>query len=200
MVGFKYDPPQGGPAESNVTSWIESKANEFLRLALDGVKRVSLAKALQASTTHTHDFLNAYVEDLDTVVDMTVIREAKIRLGVDPLGGAGIDYWPRIVEKYGLDLTIVNESVDPTFRFMTVDRDGKIRTDLSSPFAMQRLIGLKDKFDLAFAADADHDRHGIVTNWSGLLPPNHYLFSLCALFILRSKRLARERGRWENRS
>ncbi len=189
--GFKYDPPQGGPADSNVTSWIESKANEFLRSALDGVKRVSLEKALQASTTHKHDFLNAYVEDLDTVVDMTVIREAKIRLGVDPLGGAGIDYWPRIAEKYGLDLTIVNESVDPTFRFMTVDWDGKIRTDPSSPYAMQRLIGLKDKFDLAFAADADHDRHGIVTKGSGLLPPNHYL-SVCAHYLVSNRKGWRE--------
>src|SRR5579863_7944740 len=189
--GFKYDPPHGGPAESSVTSWIESRANEFLRLALDGVKRVSLEKALQASTTHKHDFLGAYVEDLDSVVDMTVIRESKIRLGVDPLGGAGIDYWPRIAEKYGLDLTIVNESVDPTFRFMTVDWDGKIRTDPSSPYAMQRLISLKDKFDLAFAADADHDRHGIVTKGSGLLPPNRYL-SVCAHYLFSDRKGWRE--------
>ncbi|MFZ1157244.1 MAG: alpha-D-glucose phosphate-specific phosphoglucomutase, partial [Candidatus Sulfotelmatobacter sp.] len=143
--GFKYNPPQGGPADLSVTSWIESKANDFLRRALEGVKRLSFEKAVHASTTHKHDFLSAYVEDLDSVVDMTAIHDAKIKLGVDPLGGAGIDYWPRIAEHYGLDLTIVNKSVDPTFRFMTVDWDGKIRMDPSSPYAMQRLIGLKDK-------------------------------------------------------
>ena len=176
--GFKYDPPHGGPAGSSVTSWIESKANEFLRWALEGVKRVFFEKALHVSTTHKHDFLSVYVEDLDSVVDLAAIHNANIKLGVDPLGGAGIDYWPRIAEQYGLDLTIVNKSVDPTFRFMTVDWDGKIRMDPSSPYAMQRLIGLKDKFDIAFASDTDHDRHGIVTKASGLLPPNHYL-SVC---------------------
>jgi phosphoglucomutase len=185
--GFKYDPPHGGPADSSVTSWIEAKANEFLRLELKGVKRVLFEKALRSSTTHKHDFLGAYVEDLDSVVDMTAIRESKLRLGVDPLGGAGIDYWPRIAEKYGLDLTIVNKSVDPTFRFMTVDWDGKIRTDPSSTYAMQRLIGLKDKFDIAFAADADHDRHGIVTRGSGLLPPNHYL-SVCVHYLFSNRK------------
>jgi phosphoglucomutase len=189
--GFKYDPPHGGPADSSVTSWIESKANEFLRSALDGVKRVSLEKALHASTTHKHDFLGTYVEDLDSVVDMTAIRDSKIRLGVDPLGGAGIDYWPRIAEKYSLDLTIVNKAVDPTFRFMTVDWDGKIRMDPSSPYAMQRLIGLKDKFDIAFASDTDHDRHGIVTKGSGLLPPNHYL-SVCVYYLFPNRKNWRE--------
>jgi phosphoglucomutase len=189
--GFKYDPPHGGPADSSVTSWIESKANEFLRRALEGVKRVLFEKALNASTTHKHDFLSAYVEDLDTVVDMTAIRDAKIKLGVDPLGGAGIDYWPRIAEKYGLDLTIVNKAVDPTFRFMTVDWDGKIRMDPSSLYAMQRLIGLKDKFDIAFASDPDHDRHGIVTKGSGLLPPNHYL-SVCVHYLFSNRKQWRE--------
>ena len=185
--GFKYDPPHGGPADSRVTSWIESKANEFLRRALAGVKRISFEKALRASTTHKHDFLSEYVGDLNGVVDMAAIREAKIRLGVDPLGGAGIDYWPRIAGQYGLDLTIVNKSVDPTFRFMTVDWDGKIRMDPSSPYAMQRLIAVKDKFDIAFASDTDHDRHGIVTKRSGLLPPNHYL-SACVHYLFANRK------------
>jgi phosphoglucomutase len=189
--GFKYDPPHGGPADSSVTSWIESKANEFLRSALEGVKRVSFEKALHASTTHKHDFLSAYVEDLDSVVDLVAIHNANIKLGVDPLGGAGIDYWPRIAEQYGLDLTTVNKSVDPTFRFMTVDWDGKIRMDPSSPYAMQRLIGLKDKFDIAFASDTDHDRHGIVTKGSGLLPPNHYL-SVCVHYLFSNRKSWRE--------
>jgi len=173
--GFKYDPPTGGPAETSATAWIESKANEFLRGKLAGVKRMSFAKAVQASTTHNFDYLHAYVENLESVVDMAAIRDSKITLGVDPLGGAGIDYWPLIAERYGLNLTVVNESIDPMFRFMTVDWDGRIRMDPSSPYAMQRLIGLKDKFDVAFACDTDHDRHGVVTKGSGLLPPNHYL-------------------------
>jgi phosphoglucomutase len=185
--GFKYDPPHGGPADSSVTFWIETKANEFLRWKLAGVKRVLFEKALHAPTTHKHDFLSAYVDDLDSVVDMTAIRDARIRLGVDPLGGAGIDYWPRIAEKYGLDLTIVNQAVDPTSRFMTVDWDGKIRMDPSSPFAMQRLIGLKDKFDIAFASDTDHDRHGVITKGSGLLPPNHYL-SVCVHYLFSNRK------------
>jgi phosphoglucomutase len=185
--GFKYDPPHGGPADSSVTSWIESRANELLRKALEGVKRISFQKARHSSTTHQHDFLNSYVRDLDAVVDMTAIRDAKIKLGVDPLGGAGIDYWPRIAEQYDLDLTIVNKSVDPTFRFMTVDWDGKIRMDPSSPYTMQRLIGLKDSFDIAFASDTDHDRHGIVTKGSGLLPPNHYL-SVCVHYLLSNRK------------
>jgi phosphoglucomutase len=185
--GFKYDPPHGGPADSSVTSWIESRANELLRKALEDVKRISFQKARHSSTTHQHDFLNSYVRDLDAVVDMTAIRDAKIKLGVDPLGGAGIDYWPRIAEQYDLDLTIVNKSVDPTFRFMTVDWDGKIRMDPSSPYAMQRLIGLKDSFDIAFASDTDHDRHGIVTKGSGLLPPNHYL-SVCVYYLFSNRK------------
>ena len=184
--GFKYDPPHGGPADSRVTMWIESKANEYLQGALQGVKRVPFAQAQKASTTHHYDYLHAYVGDLESVVDMGAIRNAKISLGVDPLGGAGIDYWPLITERYGLNLTIVNESVDPTFRFMTVDWDGKIRMDPSSPYAMQRLIGLKDKFDIAFASDTDHDRHGVVTRSSGLLPPNHYL-SVCIHYLFRNR-------------
>jgi phosphoglucomutase len=169
-----------------VTAWIESEANAFLERGLDGVKRTLFAKALRAPTTHKHDFLNLYVNDLDNVVDMDAVRGAKLKLGVDPLGGAGIDYWPRIAEQYGLDLTIVNKSVDPTFRFMSVDWDGKIRMDPSSPYAMERLIALKDKFDIAFAADTDHDRHGIVTKGSGLLPPNHYL-SVCASYLFANR-------------
>src|ERR1700683_3425161 len=184
--GFKYDPPHGGPADSGVTSWIESKANAFLERSVEGVKRMQFAKALGAPTTHKHDFMNLYINDLNNVVDMKAVRDAKIKLGVDPLGGAGIDYWPLIAEQYGLDLTVVNKSVDPTFRFMTVDWDGKIRMDPSSPYAMQRLIGLKEKFDIAFAADTDHDRHGIVTKGSGLLPPNHYL-SACIYYLYANR-------------
>ena len=184
--GFKYDPPHGGPADLHVTSWIESKANEFLRGGLNGVRRMLFAQALKASTTKRYDYLHSYVGDLESVVDMAAIRDSKIALGVDPLGGAGIDYWPLIAERYGLNLTVVNQSVDPTFRFMTVDWDGKIRMDPSSPYAMQRLIGLKDKFDIAFASDTDHDRHGIVTKASGLLPPNHYL-SVCIHYLFANR-------------
>ena len=173
--GFKYNPPSGGPAEGSVTDWIEEKANEFLEAKLEGVKRISVDKALQASTTHRHDYLNTYIADLANVVDMDAIRGAKLRIGVDPLGGAGVHYWGPIAERYGLDLTVVNEVVDPTFSFMTVDWDGQIRMDPSSVYAMQRLIAMKDRFDLSFACDTDHDRHGIVTKSAGLLPPNHYL-------------------------
>jgi len=173
--GFKYNPPHGGPAEQAVTNWIEAQANGFLESGLQGVLRIPYEKALRASTTHRHDYLNAYIADLANVIDMDVLRGAKIRLGVDPLGGAGVHYWEPIAERYGLNLTVVNEAVDPTFRFMTVDWDGQIRMDPSSPYAMARLIGLKDKYDVAFACDTDHDRHGIVTKTAGLLPPNHYL-------------------------
>ena len=173
--GFKYNPPNGGPAETGVTGWIEAKANEFLEAGLQGVKRIPYEKALHASTTRRHDYLNAYVSDLGNVIDMDAIRDARISLGVDPLGGAGVHYWGPIAERYGLNLTVVNESVDPTFRFMTLDWDGQIRMDPSSPYAIQRLIGLKDRFDIAFACDTGHDRHGVVTRSAGLLPPNHYL-------------------------
>jgi phosphoglucomutase len=173
--GFKYNPPHGGPAELAVTGWIEGKANEFLENSLRDVKRIAYEKALRASTTHRHNYLDAYISDLGNVVDMDVIRGETIRLGVDPLGGAGVHYWEPIAERYGLNLTVVNKAVDPTFRFMTVDWDGQIRMDPSSPYAMERLIGLKDQFEVAFACDTDHDRHGIVTKSAGLLPPNHYL-------------------------
>jgi phosphoglucomutase len=173
--GFKYNPPEGGPAEPVVTRWIEAKANEFLRNGLRGVRKIPFEKALRASSTHRHDYLNAYVGDLGNVIDMEAIRGAKISLGVDPLGGAGVHYWRPIAERYGLNLTVINDVVDPTFRFMTLDWDGRIRMDPSSPYAMQRMIGLKDRFDIAFACDTDHDRHGVVTRSAGLLQPNHFL-------------------------
>jgi phosphoglucomutase len=185
--GFKYNPPNGGPAESAVTGWIEAKANALLEARLEGVKRIPHERALRASTTHRHDYLNTYITDLANVLDMDAIRGAKINLGVDPLGGAGVHYWGPIAERYGLNLTVVNEAVDPTFRFMTVDWDGQIRMDPSSPYAMQRLIGMKDSFDLSFACDTDHDRHGIVTRSAGLLPPNHYLS--VAIFYLFQHRV-----------
>jgi len=180
--GFKYNPPHGGPAGSDATSWIQNKANEFLSARLDGVKRVSLDKARAASTTHRHDYLTAYVEDLKNIIDMEAIRASGIKLGVNPLGGAGVHYWAPIAERYGLNLTVVNDQVDPTFRFMTLDWDGKIRMDPSSKYAMQSLIALKDKFDVAFACDTDHDRHGIVTKSRGLLQANHYL-AVCAHYL-----------------
>jgi len=173
--GFKYNPPNGGPAETDVTNWIQETANQFLEHALDGIKRIPFEQALRASTTHRYDFLSSYVSDLANVIDMDSIRGAGINMGVDPLGGAGVHYWARIADQYKLDLTVVNELVDPTFRFMTVDWDGQIRMDPSSSYAMTNLIGLKDRFDIAFACDTDHDRHGIVTREAGLLQPNHYL-------------------------
>jgi phosphoglucomutase len=173
--GFKYNPPNGGPADSDITKWIESKANELLAEKVLGVTRMSYEKALRADTTHRHDYLNTYVADLKNVIDMDAIRGANLSLGVDPLGGAGVRYWSAIGEHYGLNLEVVNKHVDPTFRFMSVDWDGKIRMDPSSNFAMQGLIGLKDRFQVAFACDPDHDRHGIVTPTGGLLAPNNYL-------------------------
>ncbi len=173
--GFKYNPPHGGPADNVVTGWIEAKANELLEARLTGVKRIPHNQALRASTTHQHDYLTPYIADLGDMVQMEVIRGARLNMGVDPLGGAGVHYWGRIAERYDLKLTVVNEVVDPTFRFMTVDWDGQIRMDPSSPYAMERLIGMKHDFDLSFACDTDHDRHGIVTKSKGLLPPNHYL-------------------------
>jgi phosphoglucomutase len=173
--GFKYNPPHGGPAGADITAGIEAAANGFLAAALSGVRRVPHAQALRAKTTHRHDFLDAYVADLGNVIDFDVIRDASVRIGVDPLGGAGVHYWARIAERHRLDLTVVSDVVDPTFGFMTVDWDGKIRMDPSSPCAMQRLQGMKDRFDIAFACDTDHDRHGIVTPTAGLMPPNHYL-------------------------
>ena len=173
--GFKYNPPHGGPADTEVTRWIEDRANEFLSTALKGVQRVPYEKAFQAATTHKHDFVTSYVGDLGSVVDMDVIRSAKLKVGVDPLGGAGVAYWQPIADRYGLQLDVVNTAVDPTFSFMSLDWDGKIRMDCSSPYAMAKLIGLKDRFDIAFGNDTDSDRHGIVTRSAGLMNPNHYL-------------------------
>ena len=184
--GFKYNSPNGGPAEPAVTAWIEAKANEFLENGLVGSKRIPFEKALRAPTTHRHDYRTAYITDLANVIEMDAIRAAKISMGVDPLGGAGVHYWGPIAERYGLNLTVVNEAVDPTFRFMTVDWDGQIRMDPSSPYAMQSLISLKDRFEIAFACDTDHDRHGIVTRSRGLLAPNHYL-SVAILYLFQHR-------------
>jgi phosphoglucomutase len=184
--GFKYNPPNGGPADTGVTGSIEKKANELLGSLLKEVKRIPFEKALRADTTHRHDFLTAYVNDLGNIVDMEAIRASKIRLGVDPLGGAGVHYWGRIAGQYNLNLSVVSEIVDPTFRFMTLDWDGQIRMDPSSPYAMQRLIGLKEQFDVAFACDTDHDRHGVVTRSTGLMPPNHYL-SVCIFYLFQNR-------------
>jgi len=173
--GFKYNPTNGGPADTQITGWIETEANRLLSENLAGVKRMVLAQARRAATTHQFDYLNTYISDLGNVIDIDAIRGANLRMGVDPLGGAGVHYWPAIAEHYRLNLTIVNQEVDPTFRFMSVDWDGKIRMDPSSACAMHSLIDLKDRFDIAFACDTDHDRHGIVTRSNGLLPPNHYL-------------------------
>lgn len=173
--GIKYNPPHGGPADTHVTKWIEERANAFLTDDLRGIMRISYEKALRASTTNRHDYVGSYVGDLGAVIDMEVIRSAGLAIGVDPLGGAGVAYWGPISERYGFDVTVVNDMVDPTFRFMSVDWDGKIRMDCSSPYAMAGLIALKDRFDIAFANDTDHDRHGIVTRSAGLMNPNHYL-------------------------
>ncbi len=173
--GFKYNPPSGGPARSTVTSWIADRANAILDGGVRVVRRLPLARALRAPTTRVHDYLSHYVDDLCNVIDVELIRSAAVRIGVDPLGGAGVHYWPRIAERYGLDLCVVNDAVDPQFAFMTVDWDGKIRMDPSSSYAMQRLIGLRDRYDIAFACDTDHDRHGIVTRSAGLMPSNHFL-------------------------
>jgi phosphoglucomutase len=173
--GFKYNPPHGGPADTKVTARIEKNANALLEAGLKGVRRVPWERAITARTTHRHDYTSAYVADLGNVVDMKAIRRARLKIGVDPLGGAGVHYWPRIAEHYKFALDVLNTEVDPTFRFMTVDWDGRIRMDCSSPYAMASLIALKNRFDIAFACDTDHDRHGVVTRSAGLLNPNHYL-------------------------
>jgi len=173
--GFKYNPTHGGPADTEVTHWVETRANELLRAGNAGVKRVPTSKAMQAASTHQEDFILPYVRDLKNVVDMDAVRDAHLKLGVDPLGGAARHYWEPINATYGLDITVVNPVVDPTFSFMTVDHDGRIRMDCSSPYAMARLVGLKDQFQVAFANDTDADRHGIVTPVAGLMNPNHYL-------------------------
>ena len=188
--GFKYNPPNGGPADTRVTGWIQNRANALLEGALKDVKR--MAQAHKAATTHAHDYLNAYVADLDNIIDFDLIRGAGIHMGVDPLGGAGVHYWAPIAERYKLDLTVVNEQVDPQFGFMTVDWDGQIRMDPSSPYAMQQLISLNDKYDVAFACDTDHDRHGIVTRSNGLMEPNHYLSVLIDYLFQHRRQWSRQ--------
>lgn len=188
--GFKYNPPNGGPADTDITDGIQDRANALLRDGLKAVRRMPFAQARRADTTHEHDFLDSYVSDLGHMIDFDAIRGAGIHMSVDPLGGAGVHYWAPIAQRYRLDLTVVSEEVDPTFRFMTLDWDGKIRMDPSSPYAMQRLIGLKDRYDVAFACDTDHDRHGIVTR-GGLLVPNHYLAVLIDY-------LFRQRPQWSS--
>jgi len=189
--GFKYNPPDGGPADTEITAWIEAQANGLLEAGLKGIARMDFVKARRAA--HAYDYVGTYVAELADVIDLDVIRGAGVHLGVDPLGGAGVHYWARIAETYKLDLTVVNNAVDPTFRFMTLDWDGKIRMDPSSPYAMQRLIALKDSYDVAFACDTDHDRHGIVTKSAGLMPPNHYL-SVMVDYLFR------QRGQWQPHS
>lgn len=173
--GFKYNPPHGGPADTRITRWIEEQANALLFDGLRGVARIPYGRARTAATVHRHDYIGSFVGDLGAVLDMDAIRNAKLRIGVDPLGGAGVAYWLPIAERYGLDVTVINDAVDPTFRFMTVDWDGKIRMDCSSPYAMAGLIAMKEQFDVALANDTDNDRHGIVSRSAGLLNPNHYL-------------------------
>ena len=191
--GIKYNPPNGGPADEQITGWIERRANALLARGLKGVKRVPLDEARRAATTHRHDFLVNYVRDLARIVDMNVLRGASLRIGADPMGGAGVHYWAPIAERYRLNLDVLNCNVDPTFRFMTLDWDGRIRMDPSSPYAMQPLIAAKRRFDVAFACDTDHDRHGIVTKSQGLLPPNHYLAVMVDY-------LSRHRRGWRRRS
>src|SRR5262249_43669223 len=173
--GFKYNPPNGGPADTDVTRWVEARANELMRADNSEVKRIPFARAMHVASTHEEDLVMPYVRDLNSVVDMNAIRGAKLKLGVDPLGGAARPYWEPINSVYGLDITVVNPRIDPTFSFMTVDHDGKIRMDCSSPYAMAGLVGLKDQYRVAFANDPDSDRHGIVTPSAGLMNPNHYL-------------------------
>ncbi len=190
--GFKYNPPHGGPADTHVTGWIQDRANALLADGLAEVERVTFERARRASTTHRFDYMGAYVADLGNVVDLDIVRGAQLSLAVDPLGGAGVHYWSMIGDRYRLPLTVVSDVVDPTFAFMTVDWDGKIRMDCSSPYAMRRLIGLKDRFDVAWACDTDHDRHGIVARSVGLMNPNHYL--AVAISYLFSHRPAWPRG------
>jgi phosphoglucomutase len=182
--GFKYNPPHGGPADAKTTGFIQDRANQILENSLKDVKRVTLDRALHADTTHEHDFVAEYVEGLGGVIDLDAIRGVKF--GINPLGGAGVHYWTPVADRYKLNLTVVNDAVDPTFRFMTLDWDGRIRMDPSSPYAMRRMIELKDKFDVAAACDTDHDRHGVVTRSSGLLPPNHYL-AVCIDYLYRNR-------------
>ena len=184
--GFKYNPPNGGPADTTATKWIENRANDIIASGLTAVKRIPYAQALAARTTHRHDYITAYVDDLANVIDFAPLAGTTLKLAVDPLGGAGVHYWPRIAERYNLPFEVLNKNVDPTFRFMTTDWDGRIRMDCSSPYAMASLIANKEKYDVAWAADTDHDRHGIVTRTSGLLNPNHYL-AVCIQYLFTNR-------------
>ncbi len=184
--GFKYNPPNGGPADTTATKWIENRANDIIASSLTAVKKIPYTKALNASTTHRHDYITAYVNDLANVIDFDILKGTTLKLAVDPLGGAGVHYWPRIAEKYLPSLQILNLNVDATFRFMTCDWDGRIRMDCSSPYAMASMIANKEKYDVAFAADTDHDRHGIVTRTTGLLNPNHYL-AVCIQYLFTNR-------------
>ena len=192
--GFKYNPPNGGPAETDVTGWIQQRANALLEKQLEGVKRIDFATARHAGIVQEHDYLTHYVDDLANIIDFDIIRHAGVHMAVDPLGGAGVHYWKPIAERYGIDLTVVSETVDPTFSFMTVDWDGKIRMDPSSPYAMQRLIGLKNDYDVAFACDTDHDRHGVVSRSSGLMQPNNYLSVLVDYLFRRRPHWSAQAG------
>ena len=192
--GFKYNPPNGGPAETDVTGWIQQRANTLLEKQLEGVKRIDFATARHAGIVQEHDYLTHYVDDLANIIDFDIIRHAGVHMAVDPLGGAGVHYWKPIAERYGIDLTVVSETVDPTFSFMTVDWDGKIRMDPSSPYAMQRLIGLKNDYDVAFACDTDHDRHGVVSRSSGLMQPNNYLSVLVDYLFRRRPHWSAQAG------
>ena len=191
--GFKYNPPNGGPADTEITGWIQNTANDFLKNDLAGVRRIPFHRAQSASMLHKHDYISAYVGDLGNVLDMDAIRSAGVKIGIDPLGGAAVHYWPAVIEKYGIQATVVSDVVDPTFRFMTADYDGKIRMDCSSPYAMTRLLAIRDRFDVAFANDTDADRHGIVTRSAGLMNPNHYLAAAISY-------LFRNRPRWRGES
>ena len=184
--GFKYNPPTGGPADTSITRWVEGRANELLSIGIDRVPRVAYDRARHAATTRPHDYVGTYVADLGAVVDMDVVRGAGLRIGVDPLGGASVAFWAPLAERYGFDVTVVNDKVDPTFGFMSLDWDGRIRMDCSSPDAMAGLIALRERFDVAFATDPDADRHGIVTRSAGLMNPNHYLAA--AVFYLFTHR------------
>ena len=192
--GFKYNGTNGGPADTQATKWIETKANEILENDLRDVKRQSLQVALKGPNVHCHDYIGEYVGELDSIIDFAAIRSAGLKLAADPLGGAGVAYWPRIAERYGLDMTVLNSDVDGTFRFMTVDWDGKIRMDCSSPYAMASLIALRDRYDVAFASDTDHDRHGVVTRGAGLLNPNHYLATAINYLFANRTEWAAEAG------
>src|SRR6202795_1962284 len=191
--GFKYNPPNGGPADTDITAGIERAANGFLETGLNGVKRIPYDRARKSACVHRHDYITPYVADLAEVVDMEAIRGSGVKIGIDPLGGAGVRYWQPIIERYGIAATIISDVVDPTFQFMTVDWDGKIRMDCSSPYAMARLIGMRDNFDVAFANDTDADRHGIVTRSNGLMNPNHYLAAAIAY-------LFENRPQWDSNS